>query len=509
MNGTQLYRHGLKIERRPRTGLKIKKRTQVQFSDANSPRPVVQYTLDGKAVHEYESIGQAAKLTGAHRASIRSVVVKRTRQLHGFVYRFKGDRYKGEHAAFSWEKQVTQYSVEGKKIAVYPSVKEASIKTGIDANTISKCALRKFRLGSGYVWRYPGDTYRGEFKGKITNRARAITQYSLDGKRIADYASANIASLQTGFSAATLLDCANKKTKVSHGFVWRFNNGTYKGEYKNYQRGKPVTQFTKEGKKISSYPSIEAAARASGLTPDNIHKNVKGENKTAGGFVWRNATRAEVESLPAFEPTRYTRQRVWGRAIVQYSLEGKMLAHYAGIAEAARACKMNASNISSALDKESTSGGYVWRTKGNRYYGELVRSPHSNKARVVTQYSLQGRKIRVFKSTKEAEAHTNVSSGTISAVANGKLKTTGGFIWQYGDGPKRIDVNAYLASSREIVRRISKPVVKYSLEGKLLDEYPSISAAARAEGVSVNRISSAINGQTKSSIGFFWRLKNK
>jgi hypothetical protein len=59
----------------------------------------------------------------------------------------------------------------------------------------------------------------------------------------------------------------------------------------------------------------------------------------------------------------------------------------------------------------------------------------------------------------------------------------------------------------EIIRRISKPVVKYSLEGEPINEYPSISAAARAEGVSVNRISSAVNGKTRSAIGYFWKLK--
>lgn len=509
MNGTQIYRHGLKLNKRPRTSHATKKRKQLIWSDKNSPRSIVKYTLSGKKLDEYESLEQAAKANGVYRSSIRQAAKKEMKQLNGYVYRYKGDRYKGEYANFSWEKSVTQHSVEGKKIAEYPSVKQASAQTGIDANTISRCALQKARFGGGYVWRYQGDVYRGEYAGTVRNKAKAIIQYSLAGETIANFPSVNQAAMQTGFTSSTILDCAHKRTRVSHGFVWRFEGDSYDGEFKNYRTGKPVTQYTRDGKKLSTFASIEAAANATGLTTSNIQKNVAGANKTAGGFIWRLATDKEIEKLPTFEAPAYDKRNVVGKEVVQYSLDGKRIAGYACIADAARACHAIPNNISDALDKQRICAGFVWRSKGNRYYGELAKSPARNKARVVTQYSLEGKKVSVFKSTKEAEAQTNVTSSTISAVANGKLKTTGGFIWLYGDGPENIDVEAHFASSREMIRKISKPVAKYSLEGEFLSEYPSIAAAARAEGVSVNRISSAINGLTKSALGFYWRLQDK
>lgn len=509
MDGTQLYAHGLKINRRPRTSRMLKRRKEVVWSVENSPRSIVRYSLEGKKLGEYESIILAAKVNGVHRASIRQVAMKKLKQLHGFVYRYKGDDYRGEHSDFAWEKAVTQYSVAGKKMGVYSSVKNASFATGIDANTISKCALRKFRLGSGYVWRYEGDTYQGEFNGKVRNKAKTIIQYGLDGKRIKHFPSVNQACSATGFTAATLLDCAHKRTKVSHGFVWRFEGDPYKGEYKNYSNGKPVTQHSVEGKRMRTFPTIAAAAKATGLTPDNIQKNVKGANKTAGGFVWKSATPKESKGLAAFEAPVYTKRNSTEKKIIQYSPEGKKLASYPTVAEAAKACRTNSSNISNVLDKMLTAGGYVWRTKGTRYYGELAKTPAANSARIVTQYNLQGNKIRVFKSTKEAEKYTGVPSTTISAAANGKLKTTGGFIWRYGEPSTKIDTEAHFASSRDAVARTSKVVVKYSLEGERIKEFPSISAAARAEGISAGRISSAINGKTKSAVGYFWKLKSK
>jgi NUMOD1 domain/NUMOD4 motif len=511
MNGTELYSHGLlTIKRRPRSGTVTltKPKKDLVWNEINYPRAIVQYTLEGKKVAEFESVAEAAKANQTSRNGVRKIAMKELKQLHGFVYRYKGDTYKGEYADFSWEKPVTQYSIEGKKIESYPSVKEAASHTGIDANTISKCALRKFRTGSGYVWRYEGDSYRGELKGKLKNIAKPIIQFALDGKEVNRFDSVSQASLDTGFSAATLLDCARKLTKVSHGHVWRFEGDSYKGEYKNYRTGKPVTQFTLEGEKMQTYPTIEAAAKASGLTPDNIQKNVKGENKTAGGFVWRYATDKEIKVLPPFQRSTYHRDTPAGSEVIQYAIEGKKIGDYPSVSAAAAACDIPAFTIYRALDKPKLTGaGFVWRSKGNRYWGELAKNPSANKAQMITQYSLEGKKLWVFESMKEAEKVTGISSSTISSVTRGKLKTTGGFIWQLGDGKKKINIEEYHASTREHVTSISKSVVKYSLKGESIAEFPSIAEAARAEGVRISIISSAVNNKKKSAVGFIWKLK--
>ncbi|HEY8936105.1 MAG TPA: NUMOD1 domain-containing DNA-binding protein [Cyclobacteriaceae bacterium] len=509
MNGTELYGHGLKLNRRPRSGTVVIKPHQNKpvFNEFNYPRAIIKYTLGGKKIAEYESIGQAAKENNSDRGALRGNALKKTVQLNGFVYRFKGDTYHGEHKDFSWEKPVTQYNIEGKKIRYYTSVKEASIKTGIDANTISKCALRKLRIGSGYVWRYEGDSYKGEYKGVIKNRAKPIVQYTLDGKEVNRFSSVTQATIATGFSGATLLDNAYKKTKISHGYVWRFEGDRYNGEHKNYRKGKPVTQFSLEEKKIKTYPTIEEAARQTGLTPDNIQKNTKGENKTAGGFIWRYATKKETKSLPSFQQSEYNGSSPTSKGVVKYSVEGKKLGEYVSISEAASHNKTSPSSISGTLDKHLMHQGFVWRSKGNRYRGELVKNPHANKAMQVTQYDLTGKKLRVFKSTKNAEKQTGISSSTISMVARGKFKSTGGFIWQYGDGKKKIDVNKHFASTRARIESISKPIVKYSLEGKRLAVFPSIAEAARSEAVRASIISRAVNKKKKSALGFIWKLK--
>lgn len=51
-------------------------------------------------------------------------------------------------------KQVYQYSLEGKLIAVFPSIKEASIKSLINPKTISGCARGRCKRGKGYIWKF-------------------------------------------------------------------------------------------------------------------------------------------------------------------------------------------------------------------------------------------------------------------------------------------------------------------------------------------------------------------
>lgn len=281
----------------------------------------------------------------------------------------------------------------------------------------------------------------------------------------------------------------------------------YKGEYSNHRIGKPVTQYTLEGKKLKVYPTIEEAARATGLTAANIQKNTSGSNKTAGGYIWKFSQAQEVKKLEAVPKSYKDRKSIAGTEVIQYSIDGNRLRVYCAISEAAKSCGLHASNISFALNKtDRTAGNYVWRTKGNIYRGALAKMPRANQAKPVTQYNMKGHKIRTYESARQAEKITGISSGTISFVARGKLKSTGGYIWLYDSTVNKIDVDKHYSDTAKNIIRNSKAVGMYSLEGKLLKLYPSIRVAAKKEGINANRISSVINGHSKSAGGFLWRL---
>lgn len=231
-------------------------------------------------------------------------------------------------------------------------------------------------------------------------------------------------------------------------------------------------------------------------------------NYTAGGFVWKKATKSEVQKLPHRRVQGIKKPLAPCTEIVQYSLDGKKISRYNSIAQAARETGITVSGISLSLRLPSRlAGSFVWRVKGDRYYGGLAKDRPANGPKVVTQYDLQGRRLHVYQSARQAGKETDVSSSTISAVAKGRLKTSGNFIWLYGGGKRRIDMNEYFGRGNNGASHPGKSVAKYSLEGELLATYPSITLAAEAEQISPKRISSAINGRTKSAVGYLWRVK--
>lgn len=50
---------------------------------------------------------------------------------------------------------------------------------------------------------------------------------------------------------------------------------------------KPVIQLTLSGKKIQQYDSIRKASDETGIADSNINKVLKGNGRTAGGYVWQ------------------------------------------------------------------------------------------------------------------------------------------------------------------------------------------------------------------------------
>lgn len=51
-------------------------------------------------------------------------------------------------------KPVSQYTIEGVFIAIYPSAKEAARQTGISQGSISGCCLGNRKTAGGYIWQY-------------------------------------------------------------------------------------------------------------------------------------------------------------------------------------------------------------------------------------------------------------------------------------------------------------------------------------------------------------------
>jgi hypothetical protein len=123
----------------------------------------------------------------------------------------------------------------------------------------------------------------------------------------------------------------------------------------------------------------------------------------------------------------------------------------------------------------------------------------------VTQYNLQGKRIKTYKSMADASRVTGVAYQSISMVAAGGGISSGGFVWQLGNA-KTVDVKS-IRQQRTAAHRAKygQKVTQYNFNGQRIATFPSIQDAESATGVNENAIRLVLKGVYKSGKGFYFK----
>lgn len=122
---------------------------------------------------------------------------------------------------------------------------------------------------------------------------------------------------------------------------------------------------------------------------------------------------------------------------------------------------------------------------------EYYQTHKSATAKAVLQYSLTGNFIQEWESAKQAGEALDIIPGAITNVCKGNRKVAGDFLWRYRSDydtiPNRL-TNINLKSA-------SVPLKQYTLDGKFVKEWESITAAAKELGYSLGNFSTYCNGR--------------
>lgn len=199
---------------------------------------------------------------------------------------------------------------------------------------------------------------------------KQVSQYSLTGNITKTFPGIRVAAKICGVSERGIISVL-KKRQVSHGgYVWgygrRKNIDVAAIRNANQQhfrklRGRKVTQYDLDGNKIASYFAIEEAAKKNKVNASDIHAVLKGSQRSAGGFIWREGVgkkNINVDGLLTGEAWRAFRRQ---KTVSQYDKEGKFICTFPSVKEAARHVGALASAISVALKNKTKSKGYFWK----------------------------------------------------------------------------------------------------------------------------------------------------
>lgn len=153
-------------------------------------------------------------------------------------------------------------------------------------------------------------------------------------------------------------------------------------------------------------------------------------------------------------------------------------------------------------------------TKGekNHFYGGhhteeskmLISEAHS---RPVCQFDIDLNFIKEYKNTKYASECTGISQSSIAGCCYRlySYKTAGGYVWIYKD--EIADINKAEYKAWLLHEKLPKPVCKFSFDMEFIEEYVSISEAARINGIAASDISKACANKLNQAHGYLWILK--
>lgn len=115
-------------------------------------RAVVQYTLDGSFVDEFDSALEAAEATPGNRAYITQCCKGKRVSSGGFLWAYKDAPI--PVYTKKYYKQVEQRTLDGQLVAVHQSLTHAQQATGIELHCISEACRGKSKTAGGFVWQY-------------------------------------------------------------------------------------------------------------------------------------------------------------------------------------------------------------------------------------------------------------------------------------------------------------------------------------------------------------------
>lgn len=116
---------------------------------------------------------------------------------------------------------------------------------------------------------------------------------------------------------------------------------------------KPVLQFTKDGEFVARFDCIRDAAKSVNGTIMKISNCCNGRSKSSKGFVWK------FENPEQAIPGKGVSTR---RAVIQYSLDGTLIAHFSSIKEALQSLGYGTTStiIGACTGHTKTAYGFRW-----------------------------------------------------------------------------------------------------------------------------------------------------
>ena len=459
---------------------------------------VSQYDLEGNYIATFNSIKQACNATGINASGITDVINgKRNRSISGNCFWrlgndtnkldvtsiYKNIEERRSAGAQVHGKQIVQYSLEGKYIAVYDSIKAATEKTGLSRIAISEVLYGRRYLSREFIWKYADSFKDGKVPSQIILEEYKLpepaqTANKRKGKKYPRY--------DYPYQDLFLFDI--------DGEVWK--EVPEQEEYcmvSNLGRIKTIPRFIdrpNNGRMLIKERIVKQAIRTFkenkrvGIWNRCLYFSIGIEGRIFQMAVARAVYSAFIGPLPDFK-------------------EDKMFILHKDLDNLNNRVENLYMATREQMGKRNVDVGMMSPPDVSQFTDELWQKIKERSMKQVSQYTRDGKYIATFPSIIEASRITGVHKGGIVQVAKDNQCYACGFIWRYGSDTKDLDEETLQKHKPKLLR--TKSINQYDLNGKFLASFDSIAEAARKFGYNRRNLNEHILKQTPDFDGYIWR----
>lgn len=337
--------------------------------------------------------------------------------------------------------------------------------------------------------RYVTSSDNNKNKVSYKRMGRPIDQIDSDGYYIRSWEKIIDASKGLNITSTGISACCLGKKMTYYGFTWKFSDQTIEGEIWKQFDPKVLTVFRplKDNQLIEGDINEEIEDDTDTLIDDSGSVN-DNEDKI---YMVSNLGRIQQPNGHKL----YGHQR---KSKYVYISVGETLFHVGRIVcEVFNSSPPSAEYIVDHIDED----------RSNNRFDNLQWLPHGDNIRksvckVVELVNIKNNMVIRYASAKEAAKASGQPEGTIASRCQGRLRQDSNLFWRYSGDCKGSDKNA--------LNRNGLSVKKLTLDGTLINTFPSISEAVREyiannnTAIDVNSIIECCKGQRNQIGGFKW-----
>ena len=136
---------------------------------------------------------------------------------------------------------------------------------------------------------------------------------------------------------------------------------------------------------------------------------------------------------------------------------------------------------------------------------ESIRNSPLKARKPIVQLSLSGDFIKEYRSTKDAAEQTGIDRTQISRSINHVGIQAQGYLWVLkGEYDKSVDYGE--VHRRESMHPKPKRIAQYTIDGKLIKEWDSLTEAHENLGIGLSALSSCLHGRYSQAGGYVWKF---